>query len=88
MDQVTENPGVGDTEVWEIYNTTADAHPMHIHELAFEVVNRQRLVRHEEEVVQPIRLDRNITPPKSWETGVKDTVVALPGHVTRSARSS
>jgi spore coat protein A len=88
MDQVTENPGVGDTEIWEIYNTTADAHPMHIHELAFEVVNRQRLVRHEEEVVQPIRLDRNITPPKSWETGVKDTVVALPGQVTRSARSS
>jgi hypothetical protein len=83
MDQVTENPGVGDTEVWEIYNTTADAHPMHIHELAFEVLNRQRLVRHEEEVVQPIQLDRNITPPKSWETGVKDTVVALPGQVTR-----
>jgi len=83
MDQVTENPGVGDTEVWEIYNTTADAHPMHIHEIAFEVVNRQRLVLHEDEVVQPIRLDRNITPPKSWETGVKDTVVALPGQVTR-----
>ena len=40
MDPVTENPGVGDTEVWEIYNTTADAHPMHIHELAFEVVDR------------------------------------------------
>jgi spore coat protein A len=83
MDHVTENPGVGDTEVWEIYNTTADAHPMHIHELAFEVLNRQRLVRHEEEVVQPIQLRGNITPPKSWETGVKDTVVALPGQVTR-----
>ena len=25
MDPVTENPGVGDTETWEIYNTTADA---------------------------------------------------------------
>ena len=41
MDPVTENPAVGATEVWEIYNTTADAHPMHIHEVAFEVVNRQ-----------------------------------------------
>ncbi|MGZ9226430.1 MAG: twin-arginine translocation signal domain-containing protein, partial [Anaerolineales bacterium] len=28
-DPVTENPNVGDTEVWEFYNFTADAHPMH-----------------------------------------------------------
>jgi FtsP/CotA-like multicopper oxidase with cupredoxin domain len=83
MDTVTENPGVGDTEVWEIYNTTADAHPIHIHELTFEVVNRQRLALHEDEVIQPIQLDGNITLPKSWETGLKDTVVALPGQVTR-----
>ena len=86
MDPVTENPAVGDTEVWEIYNTTADAHPMHIHEVAFEVVNREGLVlggEEGEEVVQPIRLDGNVTPPEPWETGVKDTVVALPGQVTR-----
>ena len=83
MDPVTENPGVGDTEVWEIYNTTADAHPMHIHELAFEVVNREDLVVQDEEVVQPIQLTGNVTPPESWETGFKDTVVAYPGQVTR-----
>ena len=41
MDPVTENPAVGATEVWELYNATADAHPMHIHEIVFEVVNRQ-----------------------------------------------
>ena len=35
MDPVTENPAVRATEVWEIYNTTADAHPMHIHEITF-----------------------------------------------------
>ena len=34
-------PAVGATEVWEYYNATADAHPMHIHEVAFQVVNRQ-----------------------------------------------
>jgi spore coat protein A len=84
MDPVTENPSVGDTEIWEIYNATADAHPMHIHELAFEVVSREDLVLNdEEEVVQPIQLGGHITPPESWETGVKDTVVALPGQVTR-----
>lgn len=82
-DPVTENPGVGDTEVWEFYNTTADAHPMHVHELAFEVVNREGLVMEGDDVVQPVKLDGVVTPPQPWESGVKDTVVALPGQVTR-----
>ena len=65
MDPVTENPAIGGTEVWEIYNTTADAHPMHIHEIAFEVVDRQGLVLNDEgEVVEPIKLDEAITPPE------------------------
>ena len=83
MDSVTENPAVGDTEVWEIYNTTADAHPMHIHEITFEVVNREGLVLDGEAVVQPITLDGNVTLPNPWETGFKDTVIAYPGQVTR-----
>jgi len=86
MDPVTENPQLGDTEVWEIYNTTADAHPMHIHELAFEVVDREGLLLGGEDgdqVVQPFQLDGDASPPRPWETGVKDTVVALPGQVTR-----
>ena len=49
MDPVTENPAVGATEIWEMYNTTADAHPMHIHEITFEVVNREGLVTTGEE---------------------------------------
>jgi len=84
MDPVSENPAIGDTEVWEIYNTTADAHPMHIHEIAFEVVNRERLVLDADgEVVQPIQLDGNPIPAEPYETGVKDTVIAYPGQVTR-----
>ena len=84
MDEVTENPALGTTEVWEMYNTTADAHPMHIHEITFEVVNRQGLVLDEEgEVAQPIVLDGSITPPEPWESGFKDTVISYPGQVTR-----
>jgi FtsP/CotA-like multicopper oxidase with cupredoxin domain len=83
-DAVTENPAVGATEVWEFYNTTADAHPMHVHEAAFQVVSREGLVLDEEgEVLQPIQLDGNVTPPEPWEDGWKDTVIAYPGQVTR-----
>jgi spore coat protein A, manganese oxidase len=84
VDAVTENPDVGTTEVWEIYNTTADAHPMHIHEVVFEVVNRAGLVLDSEgEVVQPIQLSGSISLPEDWESGFKDTVIAYPGQVTR-----
>jgi FtsP/CotA-like multicopper oxidase with cupredoxin domain len=48
-----------------------DAHPIHIHLVQFQVVNRQPLhgggVRH----------------PEPWETGFKDTVIAYPGQITR-----
>jgi FtsP/CotA-like multicopper oxidase with cupredoxin domain len=84
MDPVTENPAIGATEIWEIYNTTADAHPMHIHEIVFEVVDRQRLVLNiEGEVRQPIELEGDVIPPEPWEHGLKDTVIAYPGQVTR-----
>jgi spore coat protein A, manganese oxidase len=83
MQPVTENPVIGVTEVWEFYNTTGDAHPMHIHEITFEVVNREGLVLDGEEVSVPIELDGNVAPPAPWETGFKDTVTAYPGQVTR-----
>ncbi len=37
---VTEFVKLGDTEIWEFYNTTADAHPMHIHLGEYQVLGR------------------------------------------------
>jgi FtsP/CotA-like multicopper oxidase with cupredoxin domain len=36
----TELPAVGDTEIWEIINITADAHPMHTHLTTFQILDR------------------------------------------------
>ncbi len=36
----TELPAVGDTEIWEIINITADAHPMHTHLVSFQLLDR------------------------------------------------
>jgi len=83
MDTVTENPAIGATEVWEIYNTTGDAHPMHIHEIVFEVVNRQDIFVNENTQEVQVIPGSVPTPPESWETGFKDTVTAYPGQVTR-----
>ena len=37
----TENPDLNATEVWEIYNATGDAHPIHLHLVHFDVLGRQ-----------------------------------------------
>lgn len=75
-DPVTENPTSGDTEIWEIYDFTADAHPIHIHQVQFEVVNR--------EIFDPtVGTPGTIMPPQPWETGTKDTIIAYPGQITR-----
>jgi FtsP/CotA-like multicopper oxidase with cupredoxin domain len=84
MNPVTENPAIGSTEVWELYNTTGDAHPMHVHEVTFEVVNREGLVFDDNgALVEPLQLAGNVVLPEPWESGLKDTVIAYPGEVTR-----
>jgi spore coat protein A, manganese oxidase len=46
--RLTENPELNATELWELYNFTADAHPIHVHLVHFQVVNRQGLATDEE----------------------------------------
>lgn len=69
-DPITEDPAVGDTEVWEIHNLTMDAHPIHVHLVQFEVLDRRG--------GGAGRRDREAN-----ETGPKDTVIAYPHQVTR-----
>jgi FtsP/CotA-like multicopper oxidase with cupredoxin domain len=40
---LTELPRVGATEEWEITNLTQDAHPIHIHLIQFQLMNRQSI---------------------------------------------
>lgn len=69
-DPVTENPQVEDTEIWELHNTTPDAHPIHVHEVLFQVIDRRR----------PGQAPH---PPEPDEGGFKDTVIAYPDSITR-----
>jgi spore coat protein A, manganese oxidase len=38
---VTELPRVGTTEIWELINLTGDTHPIHLHLVQFQILNRQ-----------------------------------------------
>jgi bilirubin oxidase len=69
-DPITERVEVGTVETWEIHNFTADAHPIHIHEILFEVLDRAPF-------------DGVARGPEASEAGLKDTVIAYPGEITR-----
>ena len=67
---ITETPVLNAVELWELHNFTEDAHPIHIHEVQFQVVNREPF-------------GEAARPPEPWETGDKDTVIAYPDEITR-----
>jgi spore coat protein A len=85
-DPITENPHLNDVEVWEIYNASEDAHPIHLHLVQFQVLSRQRFTA---DVVpftgalSDIQLIGRPTEPNANEVGFKDTVQMFPGQVTR-----
>jgi FtsP/CotA-like multicopper oxidase with cupredoxin domain len=69
-DPIVTNPALGATETWELWNWSADAHPIHLHLVKFKVTERQLI-------------DGPVRPPEATEAGWKDTVIAYPGEVTR-----
>ena len=74
-DPITENPAVGGVEEWAMYNVTEDAHPIHVHQVQFEVLGREAIGG------GPSVAGSNA--PLPWEAGFKDTVISYPGEVTR-----
>jgi spore coat protein A len=84
-DPITESVAFGHTEVWEIYNLTPDAHPIHLHLVKFRIVDRQAIN------VRKFVPGTGAAPslrgqpkrPAPEEDGWKDTVQAPPGMVTR-----
>jgi len=130
---ISETPQEGDTELWEIVNLTADAHPIHLHLTGFQLLNRQDFnvdayfadysaafgkgpaplpaectagvfcpaygpplaynngpklggnidIDASKGKGKSLYLTGAATPPNNYERGWLDTVVAMPGQVTR-----
>lgn len=84
MDPMTETPTQDSVEIWRIFNLTGDTHPIHVHLVQFQILDRQNLL-----------LDANgnptstpdpnapPAPPEPHEAGWKDTVRVNAGTVTR-----
>ncbi len=85
-DPITENPMLNSTEIWEIYNETMDAHPIHLHLVRSQLINRQKFhadINEENGKPANIRLLGQPKTPDAEEQGWKDTWIMYPGEVTR-----
>ena len=80
---ITENPVLSTVEVWNLVNLTDDVHPIHLHLVRFQVLDRRAFDRFAYETAKTLRFTRAAVPPAANESGWKDTVRAEPGMVTR-----
>jgi spore coat protein A len=82
LPDVTTTPAANAVEDWLLVNTTADTHPIHLHLVTFEVIDRRPFSAYDP-ATQAITYAGPAVPAAPNENGRKDTVQANPGEVTR-----
>lgn len=78
-EDITEYPVLGTTEIWRFLNESGISHPMHMHLVQFQVLDRRPFIRVNGEIVftgPPV-------PPDAAEAGWKDTAPVAPGEMMR-----
>ena len=80
---VTEDPVLNSVEIWNLMNMTDDSHPIHVHLVRFQILNRQRFDAFAYQNRGVLHLWGDPMPPEPSEGGWKDTVRATPGMITR-----
>jgi spore coat protein A len=68
-DDVTEFPKLGEREIWEFENPTSSYHPMHVHLVKFQILDKTDMT-----TGQPIQL-------QPWEANTWKDIVHIPPNV-------
>jgi spore coat protein A, manganese oxidase len=80
---VTENPALNSVEIWELINLTDDSHPIHLHLVRFQILDRRSFDQTLYFKESKVHYTGPARPHDPSESGWKDTVRADPGLVTR-----
>jgi len=80
FDDITEYPELGTTEIWRYINDSGVSHPMHMHLVMFQVLDRDGFTKGPGGEIIP-----NGTPqaPPAEENGWKDTAMVAPNQILR-----
>jgi len=80
---ITEKPVVNTTEIWELVNLTEDTHPIHLHLVRFQLLDRRPIDTFAYQDKGVLHFYGPPSPPAPDEAGWKDSVRCEPGTVTR-----
>jgi spore coat protein A, manganese oxidase len=73
---VTETPLLDSTEIWTLVNLTDDTHPIHLHLVRFQILDRRRFDFEAYRKTKKLVFTGPPVPPDPQEAGWKDTVRA------------
>ena len=83
MDKITERPILGDTEIWRIINAGIAYHPIHIHLVQFQILDRIPFDVQSYNLTGQLRFTGKPELPPPTERGWKDVVQSSPGFISR-----
>ena len=80
---ITEKPELGSTEIWELINLTDDVHPIHLHMVRFQILDRRKFDAFQYMTAGTLRYVDTVQAPEANELGWKDTARVNSHTVTR-----
>ena len=80
---VTEDPVLNSVEIWNLINLTGDDHPIHLHLVRFQILDRRAFDAVTFRATGELKYVGPAHPPAPEESGWKDTVRSDRGMVTR-----
>jgi len=80
---ITEKPELNTVEIWSLVNMTEDVHPIHLHMVRFQLLDRRLFDMLQFQTSRTVHYTGPAVKPDDSELGWKDTVRALPNMVTR-----
>jgi len=80
---VTERPVIDTVEIWNLINLTEDTHPIHLHLVRFQILDRRKFDVHTYQTSGRLNYTAPAVKPDPAEAGWKDTVRAYARMVTR-----
>jgi spore coat protein A len=82
-DPVTEIVKLDSTEIWSLVNLTEDTHPIHLHSVRFQILDRRSFATSDYLSEEKLTFAGSSLPPAAHEMGWKDVVQCPAGTVTR-----
>jgi spore coat protein A len=82
IDRISEKMELGTVEIWRLINLSEDDHPIHLHIVDMQILERQPFDVAHFQATGKLKFTGHADPPAPNERGFKDTIRAPAGYVT------